>query len=448
MTVRKWLSAALLLLALPLSFAQAQETASIYYLGRSDSNQDGFVDFSDAVTLYAGSTAISAQTANVVSFSVNAQAGKVAYISQAETGGTLTVLDTASGQSLDIPVADITPFQVDIFEDYVWIVGHNAEQIPVLRGFSAADGQAAGEYVFRSPESNITLHSSGDWALAYNSVTGGLSVLSLPNPTLVLVELSGYLLSTPVWSPTQPHFAVALGNVDNPGEVGLFVIDVSVPQSNNIHTIPIGSNGQVITQWSTEGQYISYSAEDESMGVVTPLTIVEATTGTAQPLTKEGVNLNVVEWSAADTFALITEQTIQAEDQITTFSLYNSADAQLTPVGLLATLEVTSVSWSSGAPQLAVMGRSTLDGEYSLNIFDPLTNNVTGLFESTDPDVSSTLLYWMPDNARIVFSAPSYDTIITNGGSPTALFVVDILGVAERVSPEGVQVDRLSVQIG
>lgn len=443
--------AVLMGILMPVIAQDAAPGSGIYFAGRSDTNGDGFVDPNDPLSLYRAqpgqdAVLISATGEDVSQFSISADGSQIAYIAHSPSGSVLTMRAAGSAESIQVSLSDmVSPVSIDAFSDAVWVVGLNADQIPVLRGFSPADGSTLGDHTFRRPNTSVSVHSSGQFVLAYNAESGGLSVLRLPSMELVQFPLTGYAASTPLWSPTAPRFVMGVSADTNLANAQVEMIDVTSGVTTSLYQPDFSATEPLQLGWSTGGRYVVVSRPADATDG-RGLTLIDTSTGGNTRLQQPNLDLTAAAWSDDDSYLLLSEQPTDGSPPL--LVLYTTAANTGISLPALQDFSIASVAWKGNPPLLAALGQSRQSGQFSLLMLEPASGAAVSLFDGIDTSLLTSPLRWGGDGAHVYFVANSNDAVITSLGTPTAVFAAETgsSGSVERVSPENVVVDTLVLQ--
>jgi len=436
------------LLCFPLLISAQSTLPIVFYLGRSDSNGDNLVDTSDRFVLNMNSAtenaiALSSSDVSVFTFDVNSNNSRVAYVGETPQGRILETVEIGSPIPTRLAQIDLTPLQIDLFDDALWLTGLNNENIPVIRGYNPETGMPLGEHTFRRPNTDVAVHSSGNWVLAYNSESGGLSVLSLPTLELVQFQLSGLVVTAPIWSPNEPQFVIGIKESDNATEMSLYVVDVSSSETRRVQNFLLLDTSEAALEWSEHGQFLTFTQTSADAPPRTAL--VNPENGDMFQINDLIQNANVIAWSSNDDLLLLSEQQTLAEGS--SLRVLDTSTFALSPLSEIDFLTVNNIRWSPVGRTLALLGQSHQNGEFGAYVIDVGTGNLTQVFASVDPDLARGFLYWRADGGQLLFTASSYDSIFTTLGTPIALFTTDLTGNAVRLSPVNMQIDPSSIQV-
>lgn len=445
-----------LTLIVPVSAQDDVGGSTIYFLGNADLNSDGLIDTNDPLGLYRGhpgteAVKVSAVGHNVTQFSASADDAYVGYLVRASGGFGVNVLNANNVLVVSANLLGQTPVSIDTFDDAVWVVGINASQIPVLTGFSIANGAQIAQHTFRRPNTSVSVHSSGDYVLAYNAETGGLSVLRLPSLELVQFPLTGYAATPPLWSPTEPAFIMGVSPDTAQTSVDVALVDVSTGVTTTLYQPDFTTAAPLQLAWSATGAYAIVSRPASAAEPGSGLRIVNVATGAVNRLEQPGNSLNIVTWSGSDAYLLLSSQPADPTSP-PILTLYTLDSETGVAVDGFIDYTLGTVIFEGGdvtEPRLAAMGQSRSSGQYSLVIAEQVSGNVTALFEGIDTSLLVSPLVWSSDGTHIFFVANSNDAVFTSLGTPTALYAIDVTeegGSVERISPENVVVDTLVLQ--
>jgi hypothetical protein len=444
----------LALLVVGIGTASGQAALEVAFLGRSDTTGDGMVDSADGLALYAGAldsvaVPVSAPDAAVLQFDVRDDFGMIAYTADTPDGVVLDVVQTADLTSVRVPVADLSPLSISITASGVWLVGLNAQEIPVLRGIDPAAGTVIAENTFRRPNTQVAIDPTGQYALAYHQEAGALSVLALPSLDLVMFELDGFAVTPPQWSPVEAKFLIGIGDLTNNADLSVAVVDVPALQVTEIDVPDYPLTASILTNWSDSGSYITYTTQDPANPIPAPLTIIDVAAGTTSSVQDPGAFLSALSWSTGDTYALVSRQPVQTDPNVPVFQefrLYETATGALTPLAAMMRLDPLVVKWSPVALELGVLGQlfdTGKQGVYTVAVPDgePVT-----VLDSDIVQFYSGDLRWS-SAGQIVYTAPSGDAV-TGDDTPQALYAADrASGSVIRLSPEGVLVQIMQLEV-
>lgn len=445
-----------LTLLLPVSAQDDAGGSTIYFLGNEDFNGDGLIDMNDPLALYrgqpgSGSVKVSAVGHNVTQFSASADGGNVGYLARASGGFAVNVLNANNVLVVSANLPGQTPVSIDTFDDAVWVVGINPSQIPVLTGFSTANGAQIAQHAFRRPNTSVSVHSSGDYVLAYNAESGGLSVLRLPSLELAQFPLTGFAATPPLWSPIEPTFIMGISPDTAQSSVEVAQVDVSTGVTTTLYTPDFTTSAPLQLAWSATGAYAVISRPASTSEPGTGLRIVNLATGAVNRLEQAGNSINIVSWSGSDDYLLLsTQPNDQTSPPILT--LYTLESESGVAVDGFLDYTLGAVIFEGGdttEPRLAALGQSRSSGQFSLVVAEQVSGDVTALFEGIDTSLLVSPLVWSPDGTHIFFVANSNDAVFTSLGTPTALYAINVTeegGSVERISPENVVVDTLVLQ--
>lgn len=447
----------LMLLVLPLHPAAAQEPLDLVYVGRSDTNADGAVDSTDSAVLYVGSLGgisipVSPPELSVLQFDVRPDFSAVAYTTDTPEGMILNLTTLADFATSRIAISDLSPLSVSYFDDAVWVVGTNASDIPVLRGFDPVTGAQVGENVFRRPNTDITLHPSGRWALAFNAEVGGIGVLTLPAMQSLQFELTGYAVTPPQWSPAGERFMIVTANAANEANLETAVVDVNSLTTSVIDTPDYPENATVTANWSADGRFIAYTGRSgEATPQPAPLTLIDVTTSTLSSIEDPAAQLSIIEWSLGDSYALVSSQPLEGSPDAAAFPelrLYETATGELTQVASLASLQPLALEWSPVSATIGVLGQSLTDGTFGVFTVSVLDDSLQALFSADAAPLSQADIGWTTDGSQIIYAAPSGDALLSPLGTPIALYAVNAsTSDVVRISPENVIIELLNIHI-
>lgn len=445
----------LMLLALPP--AQADST-TLFFLARGDSSGDGLIDTSDENHLYAstdGGPAIPlSQTGiNIVQFTTNPD-GTLAAYSWREGDQTLIETIQVSDQTVlsRVQAGDLQNIRLWLYASGLWLVGTNADNLPVIRGFNPLTGQTIGERALRRPDTQTEMHHTGNWILAYHLEAGAMSVLQVPSLEGIPFEVSGYASGSPAWSPVGEKLLIGSRSTDNPNDLGVLVVDLTGPTTTryDLPDYPVATSVEL--SWSTHGQYIQILADTPQGSAALPsLAFLRVADGVLLPVTTAQIEL-VWEWAVQDALALVSEGISVSESQRIglKFDLYDPAQNALRSIPAAADYQTFNLHWNPSGTTLAMLAQSAQSGLYGLYVFDQAAapGEVTTYFETTNARLSEGRLDWSADGSRIFFIVPTDTLLFTSLGQTWAAFVLDLdTQTVSRISPEDAIVEILQVQI-
>jgi hypothetical protein len=445
----------LALLALP----PAQDTSTtIFFVARGDSSGDGLIDLNDENRLYTSTDggpaiAVTQSGINVVQYTTRPD-GALASYSWREGEQTLIETIQLADQTIlsRVQVGDLQNIRLNLYESGLWIVGTNADNLPVIRGVDPLTGQQISERVMRRPDTQTEIHLSGNWILAYHLEAGALSVLQIPSLEGVPFEVSGYASGRPAWSPVGETLLIGSRSTDNPNDLGVLVVDLTTLSTTryDLPDYPVETNVEL--SWSTHGQYIQILADTPAGNAALPsLAFLRIADGVLLPVTTEQIEL-VWEWALQDAMAIVSEGISVSESQQIglTFDVYDPAQNALRGIPAAADYQTFNMHWNPAGTTLAMLAQSSQSGLYGLYVFDQAAapGEVTTYFETTNARLSQGRLDWSADGSKIFFVVPTDSMIFTSLGLTWATFVLDLnTQTVSRISPEDSIVDILQVHI-
>ncbi|MBW4437665.1 MAG: hypothetical protein KME04_11055 [Pleurocapsa minor GSE-CHR-MK-17-07R] len=436
------LSAALCLPGLALS-AQEDVSFSAFYVGRTDSNQDGLVDTNDIALIYGATDEADVPLSDA---SVSVRSSTIAYdtngLSMAYTHGAENAISLtmalAGQEPVTVPLSLPLPGRLELHNGLVIVHGANAEQIAEVQVFDPASPAAPiATHTFRSADTASSVSASGTRLMGYNQFTGGLSLFTLPDMAPVDFALAGYASTSPSWSPVDDVFAMGIGMIDNPNDARIVLVDGqtgAVTEFDVPEDFALGTPATI--RWSNTGRYVSLDPINDPL---TALSVVDVQTGEVVSLRVDGSRLIVQDWAADDSFMLLLAQPSPGDGPELSLMRYTFPDAA--PVDLVSpeTVDFNSIEWASQSTQVAIVGRAEASGQTGIFVIDAAADTLTPLFETPETDLRG--VFWSGDDDSVYFIAPSGDDLFSSEGDPTALYRVSVeTGEVVRVSDEGIVV--------
>lgn len=442
------LSAALCLPGLALS-AQDDVSFSAFYVGRTDSNQDGLVDSSDIAVLYGATdeadVPLSDESVSVLAYTVASDASglSIVYSHISENGVGLTIA-LAGQEPVIVPLSGLSPGRLELHNGLVMVQGNNAEQIATVQVIDpASPAEPIAAHTFRSPTTFSTISANGTGLMGYNPENGGLSLFTLPDMSPVDFGLAGYASTYPVWSPADDVFAIGIGMIDNPNDARIALVDGqtgAVTEFDVPEDFELGTPASI--RWSNTGRYISLDPINDPF---TAVSVVDIQTGEVVSFRVDNRRLSVESWSADDTFMLLLSSPETGNNPDISLLRYAFPDAA--PVDLVspATVDFNSIDWASQSSQVAIVGRAEASGQTGIFVIDAAADTLTPLFET--PEANLRGVFWSDDDSSVFFIAPSGDEQFSSEGNPGALYRVSVeTGEVVRVSDEGIVVGFTQVR--
>lgn len=432
---RKYLFLLFLLMALPLTATHAQDApAGVFFLARTDADANSVIDADDPRTLYAygygedEAVALSAPEEDVLQFSVHPTEALLAYTTgDPEAEVTVTVIDTADGEPVSTTeVTDLTGVSVRLLASGLWLVGNDADDLPVIRGLDPQTGDVLGEVVTRRPGTQVQFAADGAWALTYNAEAAALSLYALPDLESVMFELEGFVAGEPRWAPVGAQFLLGARDLDTPTDLSVQVIDPTVPETTRYDLIELPVETTPTLLWSRTGERIALLGTSTDVLTLADETLLEDLPGTAEATTA---------WAAED--ALVAVSSINESD-IRTVTIIDTATGITLDAEPLAAYEIYSASWAPTELKLAFVGQSLQTGQFGVYVLDVTEDEptLTAPFEAADPEIQSASVRWSVDGEHLMLLVPGDDLVFTSLGLAWALFDIDLEAEAvSQVSP-------------
>jgi len=434
--------AAMIGLTTATAVAQIQDNEpDVLYIARQDINLDGVVNELDNYRLYGvspiGSINLSMSDAAVMNFSVSPDGASIAYIGTTGDGNqVLDIISSIGTLPLRAPISGIMATRVVVFNDYTWLIGVDAQGIPVLQGYFTATAAPVGEHRFRRPATPVEIDPTGRYALAYNLESGGITVLRLPTFQLVDFALEGFMVEPPVWSPTGSQFVLGIVAAPDAASIDVTLVDLDASATRILYAVP--DRSEIGLEWSRMGHYLVATE-------ATRQTIIQTDQPRAVSFQEADTLVNIAGWSFDDTFALSTLQNAAGELEVRLIDAVSGTGAILPG---LSALTVSSMQWSNIENFLVVSGQDRASGAFQLVLYDPIADTMRILYAGTDPSIVTSTIIWSRDGSRILFTAASSEALFTSLGAPLGLYEIDLADNANlrRVSSEGTAVDPLIVR--
>lgn len=435
-------SALLCLPGLALS-AQDDVSFSAFYVGRTDSNQDGLVDTNDIAVIY-GATDEADVPLSDASVSVRSSAiaydtagVSLAYTHGAENAVSLTMALTGQ-EPVTVPLSMALPGRLELHNGLVIVHGANAEQIAMVQVFDPASPAAPiATHTFRSPDTRSTVSASGTRLMGFNQFTGGLSLFTLPDMAPVDFALAGYASTSPSWSPVDDVFAMGIGMIDNPNDTRIALVDArtgAVTEFDVPEDFELGTPATI--RWSNTGRYVSLDPINDPL---TALSVVDVQTGEVVSLRVDGSRLIVQDWAADDSFMLLLAQPSPGDSPEVSLMRYTFPDAAPVDLSSPETVDFNSIEWATQSTQVAIVGRAEASGQTGIFVIDAAADTLATLFETPETDLRG--VFWSGDDDSVYFIAPSGDDVFSSEGEPDALYRVSVeSGELVRMSDEGIVV--------
>lgn len=430
--------------------AAAQDTGqALLFVAREDTNGDGLLNVDDLYRLYysapgIGTTAISAPNANVVRYDVALDGQQVAYLAQENGNSVVSIVDLVDRTTITSDAfADLSRTAIYFNESGLWGIGANADGIPVIRGITAGTGEIFAEKVTQyPPQAFLTMDSTKSWFMAFSPNNGALSVYESPSLESVPFEIWGYSANTtPSFSPVAANLLVGMRSEDDPNDLGTFVIDVSVPETQRIDLPDNAPGTQMVMLWSGHGRWIALIVPSEEFITLTGLDGQSI----QMPLVERSEL--VTGWSATDMYF---SGRYEDENSDSRQIIHNTATGEIVELDALNDHLIYNVAWHpSEDTTLAFVGQSLLDGQYGVFLLDVTTGEVTEQAASADENMVEGKVRWAGDGAELIALMPSGDPVLlASVSAPKGLFRINLAdATTERLSPESTDVLRDSVTL-
>jgi dipeptidyl aminopeptidase/acylaminoacyl peptidase len=429
--------------------AQIQSSNTVFYMGLvQQGNQSKHSLYMAEGT--AQPIKLNGEDEDVLTYDVSPDGMRIAF---AYTRNVQVGLEIVERSVLNLRPIDLSQLfknvtSVKYLQQAIWIVGQNNGGKPTIIGLDPATRKIVSQYSMRLNDSEITIHPSGHWAMAY-SPTGALGVFNLPQLTQLKLDLSGYAGSRPVWSPISEQFAILLAPAEHQYNFSLVLVDVTKPDIKRI-TIPrYPQNMALSLTWSKYGHFVVYAAVQMEQGKIlkTELNLVDGNTGQITTLDYDRP-LRLLDWSPQDAVALVL---IQPEDPAASHvpMIYDVASKQFKAITPPSTVELSAGRWSPVTQTLALIGGSPLVETYGVFLANsPDYNANKSVLDTVDGILGQSELYWSPDGKQLVLVN---DIAKLEGESLTTYGAIYSLepetGILSRLSPSGIAVEAESVQI-
>ncbi|MFN8451236.1 MAG: hypothetical protein U0521_22315 [Anaerolineae bacterium] len=448
------LSLALILFA-PLRPSSAQELnpSRAFYLGYDLSASEDGAAVAEALyvsSLDGQTTKLSAADANVIQYRPQTSGERVAYITRTDDQLALDVVQSDGTMLFRLPLPEARSAIVQVFTDLVWLTTTDADNVPTLRGVDADSGEVVAERKFSRANVDVSVHPSGNWALAYHAETGRLNVLQLPALTSVSLELSGYALTAPKWSPVAPQFLMGARALDNPDDMGVLIADVTAPSVLRFDAPDFSAASRIEMDWSKHGQYVVMEATAAGSQAATPsstLIFINAETGALASFNDAIRHLQVLDWSASDSYALVQGSTATASGP--SFELFDPATSESKPLAsVFSNLAPLTFAWSPATSSLGILGRTLEQPGYEVmtvaaDTLAPATELLT-----QDIGLEQSSLRWSADGQYLIFAAPITDPMNLLLDLPNGVFAVDReTDQIVRLSPDDVAIVPLTLDV-
>ena len=448
------LSLVLLMLA-PFQSLSAQDMSQsrAYYLGYDlGTSENGSLPKKALYvsTLDEDTTQLSAADADVIQFLPESSGDRVAYVARVENQLVMDVAQSDGTTLSRLALPEAQSAVVQLYADLVWLTTVDADSVPTLQGIDADTGAVVAERKFSRSNVDVSIHPSGSWAIAYHAESGRLNILQLPAITSVSIELTGYALTAPKWSPTAPQFLMGARALDNPDDMGVLVADMTVPSVRWIDTPDFPTASRIDMNWSDQGQYIVMTAgyaNSQTAPASSTLVFINAETGVSTNFDSSMTYPQVLNWSAADGYALIQGR-IPAQVN-SGFELFDPATAEgKTLLNVFSALEPLVFAWSPDTASLGVLGRTQEPPGYEIMTLGADTLDTTTELSTQDIGLEQSSLRWSSDGRYLIFAAPITDPKELLLDLPDGVFAIDReTGQIMRLSPDSVAIAPLTLDV-
>ena len=400
-------------------------------------------------TLDAQTTQLSAADADVLQFRVQTNGDRVAYVARVENQLTLDVAQSDGTMLYRLALPEAQSAVVQVFTDHIWLTTMDADNVPTLRGVDVNTGEVTAERKFSHPNVDVSVHPSGNWALAYQPESGRLNILKLPEITSVSVELTGDALTAPQWSPTAPRFLMGARALNNPDDMGILVADVTVPYAQWIDTPDFPATSRIAVDWSSQARYMVMTVTNNSGQGGQPwstLVFVNPATGAKVSFNGPMTYPQVLDWSVSDRYALIEGRSVAQTKPA--FELYDPTTGEGKPLAdVFSNLDPLTFSWGPES-SLGILGRTLDTPGYAVMTLGADTLEATTEFSTQDIGAEQSSLRWSSDGRYLIFPAPVTDPTRLLLGLPDGVFAIDQeTDPIMRLSPDNVAIAPLTLDV-
>lgn len=385
-----------------------------------------------AATLDGAVRQISAPTEDVGTFTVDRSRAQVAYTAYGATPQTgaravahliVRALNTdgvTEGPSTDISVPGFDKItSLSLFVPYIYAIGTTPQNKPQIASIDLQKGQVVKTRAMRLDDTQISIHSTGRWALAAN-VASSLAVFRLPDLAQVSLPLKGYLGNVASLAPAQEAFQVIVADRPDPAAFTLVIVNLVKLDSVKLNVPHYDKDTQLSVLWSSSGQKVLYGARRTAAdGTLTfaAYTVLDLAGGNNVALSYDQGLLTPIAWSPDDAFILFSRSKSGA-GAAQGFVVYAVALGQFQDVKTPIIATIGDIAWSPSGHRIALVGGAQSLAQYGVFVTDDTFDASKPLLSAKDPSLSSASLYWTPDSRIILISTPP-QTLTADNGSKT-----------------------------
>jgi hypothetical protein len=391
---------------------------------------------------------LSADGENVSAFAIDQNAPQVAYaVAKDDSSVPRLIIRPLGPDSATTPGSTeikLTGFStvssIQLFGSFAYVIGTDAQSKPQIGSIDTAKKILIKSRAMRLNDTLITVHNTGNWALASNA-SSSMALFSLPDLAQVNLPLKGYPGDIPSLAPEQANLQIVLADVPDPSKFGLIILDFATLKSARVEIPHFDKDTRLSAEWSTTGKFILYTAKKVAAdGKITSTanTLITLAAKSALPLTYPDGDLSLVSWSPDDAFILFARNA-NGEDGARGFVVYDIAAQRFVAVKAPVTAVFTESKWSPTDHRLAMIGGSQALGQFSVFVTDSAFDASKATLTTKDPSLASSTLYWTPDGSSIIIATPP-QTIKADSGKntnvPGMLRTLNVSsGAFTRISP-------------
>lgn len=424
MMFKRWCWLAVLVLWASTTLAQTD--SGLIYSAILDTDGNGRIEDADAerlmrATLTGSIRELPLAGDRILQVAVSADETTLAatYLSEDASTTLLTVFELATERPItELQVPDLTDVQVYFLGGDLWIVGEDAADRSVIRGYTLPDGALIAERAAPRPNTRVMPDPAGNYFLIFHEATFALSVYSVPALRAERFEVSGLGAIAPDWSPRGHAFLIGSRAVADPLDLAVLIVDMAAGETRTLDTPDFDAETLVFMDWSSGGRYVVLQA----VGEETTFVLVDAATGELFQLGFEDLTA-LLAWSRDDRFVAYRDE---RPDETTGLSSIVVLDTENRTTIPLSAYAVSSVFWSQQSSQMVFLGRNENDGRSGLYIvggLDTGTATVREVFSSADPNLASGAVFWFEAQELLAVVSRVNSGLQTAAGLPRAIFI-------------------------